>query len=128
LCFKIYLGWELVWFKEIANYEKDMIAFKAISCSANSILVATKALNLNNSLVKMDTACNVIWYKKLWNNVEVINTAMQNDGYGNFYYSSSRDIAIEADDNKENGIVVKLDSNGTILWTKYFNQIPNKSA
>ena len=94
----------------------------------NCILIAGIKGNQSNIITKTDSLGNIIFEKTMWKNTNSYITNIHNSNDGYFYYGNAQDTMLEADDYPDfNGTIAKIDSVGTIIWQKYFNEIPNTS-
>lgn len=127
-----------IWNKTYGVANKTDIGCQVATVGKDKILVSARTgktnnsngdvIDYKNSIHLIDTAGNLLFEKTMWKNTNSYITNIHNSNDGYFYYGNAQDTMLEADDYPDfNGTIAKIDSVGTIIWQKYFNEIPNTS-
>jgi hypothetical protein len=127
-----------IWNKTYGVTNKNDIGYQIATVGNDKILISARTgetsnssgdvIDYQNSIHLIDTSGSLVFEKNMWKNTNSYITNIHNSNDGYFYYGNAQDTMLEADDYPDfNGTIAKIDSVGTIIWQKYFNEIPNTS-
>jgi hypothetical protein len=127
----------VIWTKQFGTNDDDKFSWLAIDNFNNLYITGqTKGLFANKKfgnddiiVLRLDTAGNVIWQKQFGSDSTDISNIIFADNIGNIYISGkTKGLMGKSSFGKTDGILLKLDNNGNLLWSSQFGTLQDDES